>query len=273
MVGGGMVGGGMVAATTDYVKTECRIIRVVESRVYLALGCGTAPVTIHKLSAACHADPTAASEEECYKYTDEEQGNLIVSDQIPAALLQDVTTELIELQRDISTGNWDEETVYLPPYSVYDEYSMLVPLCPRLHHVIPPQALQRQSAQSDADFEDMLNAALGGARSWQDVSSWCGLCRVECIDENAAIPLQRSPSWQPCDGSTQEDTQNRCQEGCDLNFYFDTVANKCVQCELCEANTFPVDGNADTRRINPQLEACPSGLTYNWRTDLCDGGE
>ena len=248
-----------VQATSDYILTKCKFVHVVNGEIFLALGCGNGLVTMWRMPAICVANPLSSG---CYSYVNSNSD----ADQAIDSLhgnTQTVGHSVIYqgFQRDAYTGEWSNVLRNAPDSDEYSEYTDLVPFCPPGHHVVIPSTITQIE-------DEMLEASLNTfftSRDWTLHADWCSLCRVDCIDSNAGLPLQRSADWQFCSGSTQEDTQNKCQEGCDLNYYFDEDANKCVQCEMCENSQL-----VSSFQNSKVHEACNAGYNFNWKTDLCE---
>ena len=58
----------------------------------------------------------------------------------------------------------------------------------------------------------------------------CKECQLECETN-----LRRQASWQQCPGDTTYDTQAKCGQGCDINYYYNTADEQCQRCESCDA--------------------------------------
>lgn len=80
-------------------------------------------------------------------------------------------------------------------------------------------------------FVDLTVEGCANAVTW--LARCCRLC-VDCIYENRE---KRTADWVTCSGSRTEDTEQRCQQTCDLGYYeeLDIQGNtsRCRQCELC----------------------------------------
>ena len=62
-------------------------------------------------------------------------------------------------------------------------------------------------------------------------------CPVDGVDEIGSVItdcIQNQNDRRTCPGNTYEDTQDKCQDRCDLNYYKDRDTDTCRPCELCE---------------------------------------
>ena len=84
-------------------------------------------------------------------------------------------------------------------------------------------------------FVDTSNFA-DGCHQLQDTAlgSYKPRCCKECQFE-CETNLRRQASWQQCPGDTTYDTQARCGQGCDINYYYNTADEQCQRCESCDA--------------------------------------
>ena len=128
-------------------------------------------------------------------------------------------------------------------WSPYREYSTLAPYCPQYHYL---------EKREEGHYEAL--SAYDGTK--------CKLCRPVCtlgekgdmtatqIRDNSQCRvgeegagggvdeltdcIQNQNDRRTCPGNTYEDTQDKCQDGCDLNYYKDRDTETCRPCELCE---------------------------------------
>ena len=265
---------------TDYNVTECRYAKLLGNDVFLVLGCGTGAVDIWRYGEAVENGVTCVGQdgriksgEMCFDYVNEweyegqdsedDDGDSTTIPVVKSATTQSVAaggSYLIPM-RDVEHAHvWRNQRVFLPGHDPYVDGVGQIPYCPRGHYVQLPL---------DADDPE------GWMKEpWH--AEYCVLCRVTCeadefADSASTIQLWRSANWVECDGKTQEDTQDRCQEGCDLNFYFDEEMQQCRQCELCDVNSFPSGENSNPRGITSSVkEQCAAGRYYKDSTDTCE---
>ena len=128
-------------------------------------------------------------------------------------------------------------------WSPYREYSTLAPYCPQYHYL---------EKREEGHYEAL--SAYDGTK--------CKLCRPVCtlgekgdmtatqIRDNTQCRVEEEGAGggvdeltdcfenrndrRTCPGNTYEDTQDKCQDGCDLNYYLDRDSKTCSPCELCE---------------------------------------
>ena len=98
-----------------------------------------------------------------------------------------------------------------------EECADLIPYCPVGFYVNVQCALDAEASKwTDAPQYRKFNPAC------------CTRCQLNCEP-----PLRRRSDYEECPGDTVVDTQARCGEGCDVNHYFDAVAEQCKLCESC----------------------------------------
>jgi len=84
-------------------------------------------------------------------------------------------------------------------------------------------------------FVDTSNLADGcDTLQNSDLGSYKPRCCKECQFE-CETNLRRQASWQQCPGDTTYDTQAKCGQGCDINYYYNTADEQCQRCESCDA--------------------------------------
>ena len=221
---------GEVMPTKDYVKRDCRKFIESEDTVNIALGCGEQNNASPYADKIWNCDTDGNDYGLCNNWmdgtTDFKLGSEFLYD---APLVQLIGS---------SGAQWSIE------WSPYREYSTLAPYCPKFHYL--------EKIGTEGHYE-----ALGTYDG-----SKCKLCRPVCTlsltsDMNSGqvrgnsqckvegvagdggeleIPdcIENRNDRRICPGNTYEDTQDKCQDGCDLNYYRDVETSTCRPCELCE---------------------------------------
>ena len=80
----------------------------------------------------------------------------------------------------------------------------------------------------DAECVARHRDADNGELLWN--AACCKMCQQRCEPGQ-----RRRADWEVCPGDTAADTQARCGQGCDVNFYLDTSAGEEGQCRMCES--------------------------------------
>ena len=277
------VSNNMAQAVTDYEVRQCQRVEVVGGEIFLAIGCGTQFVSVWDFRATCINGGAHSCGDWQWNalFGDGSQtdgadgGTQEGTDNVATGGTGGVVTRAnvqlggagISIRmpwRNPNEGVWEDVWVNFPPHDAHREYSDLIPFCPPGHYVGGiPTDIDRSNA---ATFEKELNNLFGSVTTWGHMKGWCRICRTECIHETAAIPLHKSANYRRCSGSTEEDTQDRCQEGCDLNFYYDSVAEKCRQCEMCDVDPVAADAFSE---IHITKDVCTADRVYDSSRDLC----
>ena len=219
---------GEVMPTKDYVKRDCRKFIESENTVNIALGCG------EQNKASPYADMIWSCETDGNLYglcdnwmnsaTVFTLGSGFLYDKVgPSVPIDDLNPQMVSIDSSVDSSGvkWSFD------WSPYREYSTLAPYCPENHYL--------EKIGTEGHYE---------ALSTYDGSK-CKLCRPVCTlsetsDMNAGqvrgnsqckvegvagdggeleIPdcIENRNDRRTCPGNTYEDTQDKCQDGCDLN--------------------------------------------------------
>lgn len=96
--------------------------------------------------------------------------------------------------------------VLLERASIYSNYSTTMPYCPPGWHLRNDQVTKVE---------------------WSN--RFCKKCST-CAE---TLGKRKRADWQECSGEGLEDTQDRCMEGCDVNYFFNLDTEQCELCTTC----------------------------------------
>ena len=189
----------------DYAPVPCAVAKSDGGRHYIVAGCGRESAAF-----TWWAAPGQYTYESYDKGSDTWQAtqNPAQGDRLQAA----GQTRTCAYD-DGSSCQYNGAAVPRAPAHNFGEYTLLIPYCPPGHYV-------------SADALDTAAA--------YDVTN-CRLCQAACESHRT-----RAADNTPCDGATSEDTQSRCLDGCDINYYREAGAGaggggQCRKCTMCEA--------------------------------------
>ena len=252
---------GVATATTDYVLESCHPFVNINSKYYIALGCGNQQGNIWKFEDRTNSPNLCINADEItlnlnlegcnvpWVYDDEilklgagvsvDSDSAVTDGFMQKFEFSDFSTspptekKIKVIGRDES-GNYVNFEIDTPERDYKRKHSILYPYCPPGHYVVVDAWEQ---AHTHVRASDNLRVTVEGQTLADWDSSVCKLCLQDCNlanDDDALIPRTKSSNNEICDGATAEDTQDRCQVGCDVNFYRDEASEKCQQCEMCD---------------------------------------
>lgn len=223
---------GEVMPTKDYVKRDCRKFIESEDTVNIALGCGEQNKESPYADKIWNCNPGSNLYGFCSNWM-----NSATDFTLGTEFLYDKALDLMSHSIGSSGAQWSID------WSPYREYSTLAPYCPQYHYLEKREQghYEALSAYDGTKCKLCRPVCTLGKVGDMTATQVRGneQCRVEGEEEAGGQDvitdcIENRNDRRTCPGNTYEDTQDKCQDGCDLNYYLDRDSKTCSPCELCE---------------------------------------
>ena len=220
---------GEVMPTKDYVQRDCRKFIESGGTVDIAIGCGEQNKASPYVDMIWNCDTDGNLYGFCNNWMD---------DATDFTIGTEFSYDLPVVQLVGSSGaQWSID------WSPYREYSTLAPYCPPYHYLEKREEGHYEALSAyDGSKCKLCRPVCTLGEAGDMTASQIRLntqCQVEGVVASGGVVeltdcIENRNDRLTCPGNTYEDTQDKCQDGCDLNYYLDRDSKTCRPCELCE---------------------------------------